>query len=57
MNDCLVAYQATDNDQERIAAVLRTVAAEILDHHHRSSAYRIAQLLLKETHETCLLTD
>jgi hypothetical protein len=57
MNDCLIAYQAHEDDHDRIAAVLRTVATDILDHHHRSSAYIIAQLLLKESHETCLLSN
>ena len=35
-----------DTQSQAIAAVLRTIAAEILEHHHRASAREIAQLLL-----------
>lgn len=43
-------YALPDSDlgEERgIAAVLRFIAAEILEHHHRASARDVAQLLIR----------
>lgn len=44
---CADAYDDADDHEAGIAAVLRTVAAEILELHHRAGAREIAQLLLE----------
>jgi hypothetical protein len=43
---CDAAYDATYSHEDGLAAVLRTIAAEILEHNHRGSAREIAQMLL-----------
>lgn len=43
---CNAAYDATYSHEDGMAAVLRAIAAEVLEHHHRASAREIAQLLL-----------
>lgn len=52
LDRCCDAYQDGSvlsewPDEKGMAAALRTIAAEILEHHHRSGARAIAQLLLE----------
>lgn len=43
---CQAAYDVAYSHEDGLAAVLRTIAAEILEHNHRCSAREIAQMLL-----------
>lgn len=47
LDRCIDAWWPEDEDRDGFAAVLRLIAAEILEHHHRASAREVAQMLLE----------
>lgn len=46
-DSCWDAYETADDHEAGMRAMLRAVADEILEHHHRASAREVAQLLIE----------